>query len=741
MKINFQKINASSAGTPQYCGVSAKALKKYLPYIAGVFILLFIFIIIQHPAFAGVGGNIGSFLVGVLSWLFVAFINVMGNLLLLLINGLISVANYGDFMNAPIVEKGWVVIRDLGNIAIVFMLLAMSFSTLFKKGSYQYRDFLPKIIIAAILINFSKFITGLAISISQVFMMEFVNAFKTIAAGNIVYGFGIHDLLAFRESASGGAIGGGAGIDVNDWSILGAVVLGALMVGVAVVIVLSLLVMLLARILILWFLVMFSPVAFLGAILPSQISKYTSKWQETLTKWLIAGPMVAFMLWLSFAVITEMTDQKRIINLSLKSAVSKKEAGTNEWKAFASKVSGTQNLVDYLVTAGLLLGALLVASQTGVAGAKLAGDAFGKIKGFGEKALSRGQKIATSPLRGAKKMAGAGWRATNVPYIAGGAANWLKNTGAGKFVGLNKEYTADKVAMRTARWRAKMGDKSAMDEYQYRKDKAAEKEMEEGGVFRGGIGSINKELNGFLAGGGALSSKDHDKARVLFNRLASEGAVTQDQVTKFRNKRVPKNDKEKEAMLNYLDGLRNTQSKKDKLADNTFGVAWQEDPVSKKWELKDMTDTKFNKTAHMDKVASKFTASDFADKSVTEAFKDKSGNYIDIDKNPEMLKILEKLSSITNVKGITPEGRKKNMEILEGIIPQLIKVGKPVGQIQPYVDTLKNMHATDFDKGSGEAISINRGNYDGQGDSSKIRIKKTLNGINPNLQMPGGINW
>ena len=401
--------------------------KKYLPYIAGVFIILFIFIIIQQPAFAGVGGNIGSFLVSVLSWLFVAFINVMGNLLLLLINGLISIANYGDFMNAPIVEKGWVVIRDLGNIAIVFMLLVMAFSTLFKKGSYQYRDFLPKIVIAAILINFSKFITGLAISVSQVFMMEFVNAFKTIAAGNIVYGFGIHDLLAFRESASGGAFGSGAGIDVNDWSILGAVVLGALMVGIAVVIVLSLLVMLLVRILILWFLVMFSPVAFLGAILPSQISKYASKWQETLTKWLIAGPVVAFMLWLSFAVITEMTEEKRIINLSLRSAVSKGQTNAGEWQAFASKVSGTQNLVDYLVTAGLLMGALFIASQTGVAGAKLAGDAFGKIKGFGEKALSRGKKWGT----GATK-----WTATR-PLKA---ARWgISKTGDNIFADLAKD--------------------------------------------------------------------------------------------------------------------------------------------------------------------------------------------------------------------------------------------------------------------------------------------------------------
>ena len=375
--------------------------KKYLSILIGVFVVVLAVIVASPPALAEKAGWLASGLTSLLSWLFVAFINVVGNLLLKAIDILIKIANYGDFLNAPIVEKGWVVIRDLGNIALVFAVLAMAFATIFKRGAYQFSSIMVKILVAALLINFSKFLTGLAISVSQVFMMEFVRAFQTAAAGNLTYGFGIHDLLAFRETATGGAFGASStGLDVNEWSILGAVVLGALMVGVAFVIVLSMAIMLMVRILVLWFLVMFSPIAFLATVLPPQLSGYSSMWRKELVKWLIAGPMVAFMLWLSLAVISEMTEEKRIINLSLQSAASKGTAqNSSDWTAFANKVSGTQNMVDYLVTAGLMMAALMIAGKTGVAGAKFANTAFGKIKGFGEKTLAYGQRKA---IRAAK---------------------------------------------------------------------------------------------------------------------------------------------------------------------------------------------------------------------------------------------------------------------------------------------------------------------------------------------------
>ena len=226
--------------------------KKYLPYLVSVFIL----ILFPRSVFADTSNTLGSILVSLLSWLFQSFVYIMGNLLVKAIEILIQVASYTDFINSPIVNKGWVVIRDVCNIAITIVLLLMAFYTVLRAKSYQYQTLLPKLLLAAILINFSKTIAGLCIDLAQVFMMTFVNAFREAAAGNLTYGFGINDIISVRNTARGG-VGAGAGLEssVDNWSVLGALALGALMVLVAFLVVISLVMMLLWRILYLWFLV------------------------------------------------------------------------------------------------------------------------------------------------------------------------------------------------------------------------------------------------------------------------------------------------------------------------------------------------------------------------------------------------------------------------------------------------------------------------------------------------------
>ena len=110
---------------------------------------------------------------------------------------------------------------------------------------------------------------------------------------------------------------------------------------------------------------MLSPIAFMAGVLPGEGESKVKEWWSTFIKYLIQGPIVAFMLWLSLAVISEMTAEKHIVALQFKSAVSQGnvQASDPSWQAFASKASGTQNLVDYLVTCGLLLLTLKIASQ------------------------------------------------------------------------------------------------------------------------------------------------------------------------------------------------------------------------------------------------------------------------------------------------------------------------------------------------------------------------------------------
>ena len=673
--------------------------KKYLSILIGVFVVV-LAVIVARPALAETVGFIASGLTSLLSWLFVAFINVVGNLLLKAIDILIKIANYGDFLNAPIVEKGWVVIRDLGNIALVFAVLAMAFATIFKRGAYQFSSIMVKILVAALLINFSKFLTGLAISVSQVFMMEFVRAFQTAAAGNLTYGFGIHDLLAFRETATGGAFGASStGLDVNEWSILGAVVLGALMVGVAFVIVLSMAIMLMVRILVLWFLVMFSPIAFLATVLPPQLSGYSSMWRKELVKWLIAGPMVAFMLWLSLAVISEMTEEKRIINLSLQSAASKGTAqNSSDWTAFANKVSGTQNMVDYLVTAGLMMAALVIASKTSVAGASFANNAFGKIKGYGEKTLAYGKRgalgLVKAPVKGA-------WRKSNIPHIVGGGVDKFKKSKyAGRWMGLDKKHTEEKEAMRTAKWKARWGDAGAMASYQYAKEREAEKKFEESGAFRGGMGNIKSFYRE------AVSKGDFAGARIAMRRIASEGKVSTSEVEAFKNKigfsSLKVGSRKRDDIMKFLDEVHQTQSRNDKMADHTFGIGWVKDPTSGKNELQDLNNITIpgvTKEQHFENIADKMRVTDIADKSVTKVLKEAD---LAAPENKGLLKVFDKAADQTNIKAFTPEGRKEFSNAIEKVLSDPTIVAHGSARSVKYIELLKKIHGKSFDKNTGD---------------------------------------
>jgi len=452
MKFDIKKIN----------------FKRLILPATVVAVFVAVFVVAPHTAKALTGfvDGMGSLVVSLLSWIFQSFVYVMGNLLIKAIEILIKVLSYSDFINAPIVVKGWTVIRDTCNIGITIALLLMSFYTIFRSKSYQYQSALPKLIAAAILINFSKVITGFMIDISQVFMMTFVNAFKDAAAGNLTYGFGLEDMLKFGDLAGRGLNDSGVtsvtdlSSSINNWSVFGGLVLGSLMVLVAFVIVLALIVMMMVRILALWFLTLFSPVAFLAGVIPGKTDDvWKGKWWGELSKYLVQGPIVGFMLWLSFAVISEMTASKHIMVLQFQSQLAQGNvSGTDVgWQAFANKISGTQNIVDYLVTCGLLIMTLILASKTGIAGSKIAGNFMSKLEGTGQKILAGGQKIATSPLRGAKNLAGAGWKASQIPYMANALATRFKTSDTGKILGLDKEYKEGLATLRKGRAETMLG--------------------------------------------------------------------------------------------------------------------------------------------------------------------------------------------------------------------------------------------------------------------------------------------
>jgi len=109
----------------------------------------------------------GTFIVGI-SWL-------VGHISTLLVLLLESTAGYSSFINEPVVTYGWTIVRDLCNMFFILILLVIAFAAILRIESYQWKKTLPKLIIMAVLINFSKTLCGLAIDFAQVIMLTFLN--------------------------------------------------------------------------------------------------------------------------------------------------------------------------------------------------------------------------------------------------------------------------------------------------------------------------------------------------------------------------------------------------------------------------------------------------------------------------------------------------------------------------------------------------------------------------------------
>ncbi len=389
--------------------------------------------------------SVNDALINISSWIANQIIYVVGQLLLIAINILIKVASFNDFINANIVNIGWVIIRDIANLAIVIVLLVISFYTVLDKQTYEYKKMLPRLIAAAILVNFSKTITGLMIDVGQVIMMTFVHAFQDIAVGNLTYGFGLQDILSVRNTAQGA----GFGAEISDWSVFGALVLGVIMVSVALGVVTVMAVMLLVRIVALWLLIIFSPVAYVAGLLPGG-EKFSSQWWQNFSKYITFGPVLAFLFWLSMTVLSQITTNSHLMSLSLQSkeylAGGKGAASPETYAYFASQISSPQRVFDYLVTVVLLIMCLIFAKSAGVAGSQFAGTVLNKFQGAG-------RWIARRPKVWGRAAGRAAQRSRVGLAVSATRERFLNDTATGRFL------------------RSKLTEKGREEEYEERKAK------------------------------------------------------------------------------------------------------------------------------------------------------------------------------------------------------------------------------------------------------------------------------
>jgi hypothetical protein len=363
----------------------AKQKKILLPLIS-IFLIAGLFLV-GHIAQAD---NIfAKFISGFLS----VIVAGLGVILVLVIQSLIAIASVQQFITAQVVVTGWVIVRDICNMFFVVVLIIIAFGTILHLENYNYKKWLPKLILMAVLINFSKTICGLLIDVAQVVMLTFVNAFKDIGGANITDILGIQKIITLAKNSQEG---------VTEWSVAGAYLLGLVYLLVSIVVILTMLMMLVMRLVMIWIYVVLSPLAYLLAAFPGG-EKYASQWWSEFIKNLVVGPVLAFFIWLSLAslsatsntvVVSSSQDSQTsadITSLGLESVSTNVNLGPTEG-------ASAQALISFVVAIGMLVGGLMVSQSIG--------GAAGSIAGKGMSALQKGQGLVTgTAMKGLKGIA------------------------------------------------------------------------------------------------------------------------------------------------------------------------------------------------------------------------------------------------------------------------------------------------------------------------------------------------
>jgi len=341
--------------------------------------------------------------------------------------------------NTQIVQEGWGITRDLVNMLFVLILLTIAIATILRLETYGMKALLPKLIIAALLINFSLVLAGAVIDFSNIltdfFIQDSTSFFSDIAgqmglaklqltnvesSGEVwkVCQIGIGDDCRAETYSTQEECNASLGTwdvlwDCEDktppkvdwtkipgdkyWKVIASLILSIIFTIIAAFVFGAMAFLFLTRTIIIRFLLILAPLAWFFWILPATQHLF-GKWWNTFIKWVFFAPAAVFFIWLSVnSWLKFISGQAPSGGEEIISGM--RETITNELtqSRIMPQVMLPENLVQFLLACGMLIGALIVAQKMGIHGASGAiklGKWFGQgAGGIANRWLAGGAKI------------------------------------------------------------------------------------------------------------------------------------------------------------------------------------------------------------------------------------------------------------------------------------------------------------------------------------------------------------
>lgn len=356
--------------------------------------------------------------------------------------------NITGFINkVPIVDIGWSTFRDFANLFFVFIILYIAINTIVGNSSYGIKALLGKVIVTAILINFSLFFTKVVIDASNIFALQFyskiiqdaeaqgggsVDSYDSGISASIADAMGMSEIWGTgkaEQTTTGDAslpTGGKLGLNANNLIIVGFG--GGIFVLITATVFFAGGLMLLFRTITLIFLMVLSPLAFVGGILPST-KGYAKEWWDKLFKNALYAPVYMALLYLVLSIILT------------------KNSLRNGQGTFVDMFSGQtgflETLVTFFVLNALMVGCILVANKLGAAGSgwatkTAAAATFGSAAWIGRNSIGRVADLAADRFKNSSLSTSFGGRMALGGLRKAGSSNFDIRSGIGKSLGLGE---------------------------------------------------------------------------------------------------------------------------------------------------------------------------------------------------------------------------------------------------------------------------------------------------------------
>ena len=294
----------------------------------------------------------------------------------------VTMGNYVNHLSA--IGVTWRVLRDIGNIMLIFGFLAVGITTILNVDWYGGgKKMLPMMLVAAVFLNFSLFISEAIVDTGNLFATQFFTQINggdlpTAGASGLLTNASGTTLTTANEGISNKIMSQlglqgiyGSAMDpakakflfsgANQWFVG---FMGIILFIVTAFVMFSLAFVLIARFVALVFLLVVAPVGFAGLAVPG-FAKRASQWWTTLFEQTITAPILLLMLYIALAVITDaqfLTGS----GVSTNSGSAASNDAASMWVGFVQNANlpgFASMMLSFLLAMGLLLAVIVYAKR------------------------------------------------------------------------------------------------------------------------------------------------------------------------------------------------------------------------------------------------------------------------------------------------------------------------------------------------------------------------------------------